>query len=153
MVAAPDPLDYLPVMRALFLLLLWMPVHVAAETPPPAPTAYESLEILSPAHEETLRDNGGNVTVRVRATPRLRTGSAHRLRILLDGRLQDAASERSAITLRNIDRGSHEIVAVIVDPDGRELVRSAPVTLYLHRRSLLHPSVKSRPKAPQPTNP
>ncbi|MGD9602068.1 MAG: hypothetical protein AB7O21_04240 [Gammaproteobacteria bacterium] len=140
-------------MRALLLVLMWISAQVAAEAAQPAPAAYGSIEILSPQHEETLRDNGGDVTVRVRTRPRLRAGTGHHLRILLDGRLQGIASERTEIGLRNLDRGSHQIVAVIVDADGQELVRSAPVTVYLHRRSLLHPNVKSRMKPPDATSP
>lgn len=146
-------------MRQSFPVLLLLCGSLAAAVATPASAAqttatrYTRLTIIEPASDATLRDNGGNVTIRVESRPRLKTAARHRVRVLLDGKPQALEFEKSVATLKNVDRGSHELVAVIVDRNDAELVRSQPVTFYLHRRSLLHRNQKSAngdKKSPQP---
>jgi len=145
--------------RILVLSVLWFAGALAAEEPTLAGDGvggaepYATLVILEPAAEATLRDNGGNVPIRVTTSPRLQRHAGHRLRVALDGTLRSDSSTRARITLRNVDRGRHEIVAVIVDETQTELARSRPVTFYLHRRSLLHPNQKAKSGDKKSTSP
>lgn len=137
-----------------FMLVLIAGQACAETTAAPAPVGgsppYTALAIMAPSDEETLRDNGGNVTIRIAATPRLKRRAQHRLRVLLDGALQPVSSDQMTLTLQNLDRGSHQLVAIIVDAQQAELIRSDAVTIYLHRRSLLHPNQKPRNEDKKP---
>ena len=129
---------------AVSLLLLCGPLAAEPANPANPPSRgdafYSRFVIVEPLNGATLRDNGGNVTVRVEITPGLNRNVRHRLRILLDGKSRSPVFEKSGAVIENVDRGSHELIAVIVDRHEVELMRSAPVTFYLHRRSLLHPN-------------
>jgi hypothetical protein len=121
---------------------------VPVETVDTAPLRYTVLRIVQPAPEATLRDNGGDVTVTMVPTPRLQRRFEHRLRLILDGVMLPVSSARSTLTLQNLNRGTHVLVAVIVDAGQVEIIRSQPVKFYLHRRSLRHPNQTKKPEKP-----
>jgi hypothetical protein len=96
--------------------------------------AYTSLSIVSPANEATLRNNAGNIEVSAALTPALQPG--HKLVLLLDGNRQGEASGNT-FKLTNLDRGSHQLTVEVRDADGKTLIASPSVTIYLHRHSIL----------------
>jgi hypothetical protein len=65
-------------------------------------------------------------------------GATHRLLTYLDGKLLpgENAMEHS---LSNVDRGVHSVTSVIVNRDGRELIRSEPVVFHMRQPSLPAP--------------
>lgn len=99
------------------------------------PTDVEVI-ILSPADDQALRSDDGAVSVEVAVAPALRSGDV--VEILLDGRLV-ARSETQVALLAGVDRGTHEVVARVVDPNGLELATSSPVSVHLLRHSSAHP--------------
>lgn len=103
-------------------------------TPTVTATRYTALTIVSPANEATLRDNAGNVEVKVSLSPALQSG--HQLVLLVDGSSQGGVSGNS-ISLTNLNRGSHQLQAEVRDAEGKSLISSAAVTVYLHRHSSL----------------
>jgi hypothetical protein len=48
-------------------------------------TKYEAVQITTPAHDSTIRDNTGNVSVSASISPALRTGLGHKLQLYVDG--------------------------------------------------------------------
>lgn len=97
------------------------------------PFSYRSLNIASPADDETIRDNSGNVSVIAVTNPRLQSG--HRLRLLMDGQpAQDGV--QSQFDLQNVDRGSHSIALEIIDASGSVIKRSESSTFHLQRYRL-----------------
>ena len=98
---------------------------------------YSAISVVSPAHEATIRDNTGTVKVNVSLSPALR--SRHKLVLLVDGE-QKGESRTGSFTLNNLDRGSHSLVAQVVDKAGNALISSAPVTIYLFRQSVIRPN-------------
>jgi hypothetical protein len=119
-------------------------LHDTYGAPVTAPAPYQQLLLTEPLDQTTLRDNGGDVTVRVELSPPLQLAHRHRLKLLIDGRLRTLPGGELSLVLKNLDRGTHVIVALVVDQGNTELMRSAPVTIYLHRRSLLHPNQKEK---------
>lgn len=105
------------------------------DSAPVAVTAYEQLSIASPAEDEAVRANAGNFTVTVRLTPALMAGD--QVVIMLDGQ-EVARSSGTAVALENIDRGTHSLMAQIVDSSGVPKIASNPVTFHLLRRSVLN---------------
>ncbi|WP_242457991.1 DUF4124 domain-containing protein [Halomonas sp. YLGW01] len=106
-----------------------------AATPSPPFLPYSTFRIASPGDEQTLPTGyAGNVQVEVAIEPALRED--HRVRLLLDGRLSQSALHSDAFMLTNLDRGEHQLVAELLDADGRVRHRSEPVTLFVQRASV-----------------
>ena len=114
--------------------------------PPKAPTEAEGsaqqdgeqatryrLAITSPANDEAVRQNAGNVTVTVDLKPALQPG--HRLRLYLDGNLLDNGGTRTTVNLTNVPRGTHTLRAEVVDGNGKVL-RRATSTFHLLRAAV-----------------
>ena len=119
---------------------------------PSAGNPYQQLSITNPAHDSSIRSNEGDLTLTVVTDPPL--GGSHLLRVSIDGTLSQtgvpgtgAASHQ--LTMHNVDRGSHELSAVVVDARGKELQRSAPITVHLQRTSLNQPSRGGANQAPR----
>jgi len=91
---------------------------------------YSNFSIISPANDQTIRNNSGDFQVAIDIRPRLSKG--HMLKLEVDGKVVQS-SQSSLISLANIDRGSHTLVAYITSADGKNLKASAAVTIHLHR--------------------
>ena len=113
-----------------------------------AATSYEQISIVSPAQDETLRDNTGTVPVNVVLQPEWDSAAGHRFRYYLDGQAQGKPTESAQIGFENLDRGAHTLEAAVVDTAGRELIRSSSVQFFLHRHSANFPT---GPAVPAPT--
>lgn len=99
-----------------------------------AAVRYRSLRVASPAHDEGLRDNAGNVTVTAEVQPEL--APSHVLALYLDGALQQTG-QTTRFELSNLDRGTHRLELRILDASGNTLAASEPSVFHLQRRSLL----------------
>lgn len=100
----------------------------------PEPARYVSLSIATPAYDEAVRENSGNVTVVVQPEPLLAPG--HTIQLLLDGVLIDATMD-GVFALENVDRGTHTLTARIVDHSDSVLAESADSTFHMLRHSAL----------------
>ncbi|MDN3516629.1 DUF4124 domain-containing protein [Aquisalimonas lutea] len=101
---------------------------------PEAP--YQSVRILQPRPEGTVRDNRGIVEVRVGTEPQLRQG--HAVEYILDGEVRGDAGPELTRRLTEVHRGEHQIRARIVDGNGETIAESESVTFYMHQASRLH---------------
>lgn len=113
------------------------PASPPASTRPAAPKAqppYARLHITEPAADATLRDNTGHLAVSLSSEPALRPGDRYRL--LVDG-APAGESQTPRIALENLDRGTHQLAAEIVDSGGRRLMLSAAQPVHIIRMSLL----------------
>ncbi len=95
---------------------------------------YTNLEITHPDHDQTVRANGGSVSVSCSLTPALQSDAGHQVRFLLNGQPFAMSSSCSA-TLEGINRGSHEISAEVIDQEGLILLRSDTTHFSLQRNS------------------
>jgi len=94
------------------------------------PFTYTSLNISAPSNDEAIRENAGNINVVAEVKPELQIG--HRVRILMDGKPEQAAAQM-VFMLPNVDRGTHSVQAEIIDDSGKVLITSAPITFTLQR--------------------
>jgi hypothetical protein len=102
---------------------------------------YSKIHITSPTNDEAIRDNAGSVNVDLTLEPTLRSGD--NIDLLLDG--QSVGGGRStAITLADMERGTHTIQAVVKNSAGRVVARSNSVTFTLQRTSI------NQPQRPRP---
>jgi len=106
----------------------------AASTQPAADVGYSDFRITKPRNEEAIRDNAGNVNVDLKLTPGLKSGD--KIALLLNGE-SVGGGKSTAITLSDMDRGSHNLQAVVKNSAGKVVARSNSVTFTVQRRSAI----------------
>ena len=94
-----------------------------------------SIDITSPIHEETIRDNTGSIHINGRNEPRFIPG--HKVQLYLDGVKYGHPKASLLFVIRNIDRGEHTLQLGLIDEKGKSLAKSKTITLFLHRRSII----------------
>ena len=94
------------------------------------PAGYEEFKVTSPSDDATIRDNGGNVSVRLSLSPALRSG--HSIEVTMDGKSIGSGNSTS-ITLTGVDRGSHTVQAAVKDDGGNVIARSTSIVFHLKR--------------------
>jgi len=101
---------------------------------PAAATGYTSLTIVNPASDATIRDNSGQVSIQLEIEPALHAGDS--VTILLDGR-EIGQGQGSAISLSNVDRGTHSLQVAIKNAQGDTVISSSTTTFHMQRTSAL----------------
>lgn len=106
--------------------------NAAANAAAPA-FRYETLEISSPAPEETLWNIGGVLNVTLALTPSLQDG--HQVRVYFDGTPRTV--QGSSFQIEEVHRGVHNLQAEIIDETGKLMIRSLPNRFYVQQNSVL----------------
>lgn len=106
----------------------------AARVAVPAPVQYRALEFSSPQNEESFFGADTTVAVQLRSEPEIATG--HRVVVYLDGREVGEGYEH---TLSELSRGTHSLMAVIIDDQGNERMRSAPRVFHIKQPTTITP--------------
>jgi hypothetical protein len=97
-----------------------------------AGTALAEARVVSPAIDETVHSNTGRIRVVVQDVPR-----GLQLQPVLDGEAMSAPIGEPVFDLRDIPRGTHELTVKLIDADGREVMRTSPVTFHVWHASRL----------------
>ncbi len=100
--------------------------------------SYERVSIVSPAQDQAIRENSGNLSVTLDISPTYEPSSGHVIQLLLDGRLFESGTA-TTLGIENVDRGTHTLTAQVVDPNGQVLAASNPTTFHMMRVSVLAP--------------
>jgi hypothetical protein len=129
------------------------PTGARPAAPGPTAPAYESIEIVSPSDQETLRNIGGSMNVLVQFQPPLQPG--HRFDVAIDGQRRNINTASPRATVSNMVRGAHSLEIVVIDTAGTELMRSQPRTFFVQQTSIQSPTNPQRPPPPNsnPQNP
>jgi len=98
----------------------------------PQPFSYESIDIASPASEETLWNIEGVVNVSLAITPALKPG--HQVRVYFDGTPQTVNS--ASFQLEEVWRGVHNLQAEVIDETGTLMIRSRPSRFYVQQNTV-----------------
>lgn len=125
------------------------PLHVIE----PAPTAtrrdepaadrneqalpYSAVRITSPADDEVVWDDQGDVTVRVEVQPELQVEHGHRVVVMLNGETVTSPSAGTVFALDDIVRGTHVLQAAVRSREGDTLIASGKVTFHMKQHSIL----------------
>ena len=105
---------------------------------------YTTFRIASPNNEQTLPTGyAGNVQVELSIEPALRDD--HRVRLLVDGQISQSAMHTSVFMVTGLNCGEHQLVAELLDANGRVRHRSEPVTLFVQRASVNMPRNPNNP--------
>lgn len=103
-----------------------------------------SLRVIAPEPDQTYRDPLGTVGISVAVTPEIPGG--HGLIYFVDGApVSGDPVTATSFTASGVERGQHTVEVSLVDGDGQEVARSAPVTIHLKQ-----PIAKPRPAPPKP---
>jgi hypothetical protein len=94
--------------------------------------AYDSLEIASPAPDETLWNIESRLEVRLALTPELKPG--HQVRAYFDGAPQIVSG--TSFQLDEVYRGVHNLQVEVIGPTGTLLIRSRPSRFYVQQNSV-----------------
>ncbi len=94
--------------------------------------SYQTLEIASPAAEETLWNIEGTLNVALALSPALLPG--HQVRVYFDGSPQMA--DGASFQLQEVYRGVHNLQVEVIDETGRLMIRSSPNRFYVQQNTV-----------------
>lgn len=92
-------------------------------------------EITTPKDDVAIRSNNGTLEVHVKTTPEKK--STQRLQLFLDGQALGLPQISPTIRALNIDRGTHQIQAKLLDEGSNILATTQVVTIHLQRISVI----------------
>lgn len=92
-----------------------------------------TLRIASPQHEQTIRDNRGQIEINAEINRKLMVGE--QLQLLLDGENYGAPQTQPRWELNNIDRGTHTF-AIKALISGKLIASTEAITVHLHRATV-----------------
>lgn len=103
--------------------------------------AYQAIEIVSPADQETLWNIGTTLPVQVSFQPTLLPG--HRYDVVLDGQRRNVNTVSPRVTLTDVFRGTHTVQVVVFDAQGTEVMRSETRTFFVQQTSTQNPNSRT----------
>lgn len=98
------------------------------------PATYGGIEVTYPPSGQAVRHNGGMVPFRVELKGR-ELAEGHRVEILLNGEVRGSGSS-TQVSVSPVNRGSHTVVARVVDAQGSPVIASPPIDFHLLRASV-----------------
>jgi len=90
--------------------------------------------INHPKDNSTIRDNTGSVYISGIIKPIFKRGL--KIQLILDDKPYQKPQTHSRFSLRNIDRGEHQIKMQVFNEKGKVIALSKPITFYMHRASV-----------------
>jgi hypothetical protein len=100
---------------------------------------YSQLTVVSPAADEVIRDNTGNIAVSVQLEPGPVPG--HQVQLLMDGKVIQTLLNSGDVSLANVDRGTHQLQLQVIDSKTDKVIQSSNTSKFtLHRFSAKHRS-------------
>lgn len=107
------------------------------------------LSIVNPVADESVWINDGNVAVDVLIQPELQQQLGHLVQLTLNGRLVGSPVPTNSFLLQHLDRGSHELMATVIDEQGDTLASSETIVFHLHRATVRQHQQNQQQLAPQ----
>ncbi|MGF1546932.1 MAG: DUF4124 domain-containing protein [Thiotrichales bacterium] len=99
---------------------------------------YETLQILTPKPDESIRANNGIVDVSISLTPSLQVELGHRFRVVVDGHpVREGVSPY--VVLDNVERGTHTVQVMVITREGDVLKESSSLQFHIQRFSQIKP--------------
>ena len=91
-------------------------------------------DITSPLDDTAIRSNNGTLDILVSITPEKQ--SNQKLQLILDGERLGKPQLSTTIRALNLDRGTHQVQAQLLDESGNLLAKTQIVTIYLQRATI-----------------
>lgn len=106
--------------------------------------SYSNFEIVRPRQEEVFWNIGGELSVSLRAIPRIQAG--HTIFLVMDGEeIQQLPRGRMQAMLSDVYRGTHTLHAEVRDKLGNTVAKSESVRFTVQQTSIQNPN---RPGGP-----
>ncbi len=90
--------------------------------------------INHPKNNTTIRDNTGSVYISGSIMPIFKRGL--KIQLILDDKPHLKPQTHTMFSLRNIDRGEHQIKMQLLNEKGKVIALSKAITFYMHRASV-----------------
>lgn len=90
--------------------------------------------ITRPENNATIRDNTGSIYIAGGIKPIFKRG--FKIQLYLDGKPHEKPQPHAMFSLRNIDRGEHQIKMELINDKGKVIASSKETTFYMHRASV-----------------
>lgn len=94
---------------------------------------YTTFLIDTPKNEETIQ-NQPIIPVKIKTDPALRDGDT--IQLLVDGNPSGPPQSGKEFELKDVDRGTHQISAVLIGQNQSILNQSNTITIYVHHASV-----------------
>ena len=93
-----------------------------------------SVVITQPKNNATIRDNTGSIFISGGIKPIFQRG--FKIQLYVDGKAHQGPQKHTLFSLKNIDRGEHQIKMELIDKAGKVIASSEVTTFYMHRASV-----------------
>jgi len=90
--------------------------------------------ITQPKSNATIRDNTGSVYINGAVKPSVKQGFG--IQLYLNGKPHKNPQSHGIFSLKNIDRGEHQIKMSLIDKKGKVIATSPLTTFYMHRATV-----------------
>ncbi|MBL4822692.1 MAG: DUF4124 domain-containing protein [Colwellia sp.] len=90
--------------------------------------------INHPKDNSTIRDNTGSVYISGSIKPIFKRGL--KIQLILDDKPHLKTQSHTMFSLRNVDRGEHQIKMKLFNEKGKVIASSKAITFYMHRASV-----------------
>ena len=110
------------------------PPPVYQADPEPLAMQYQILRILTPEPNATIRANDRQLIVTVNSEPALLEG--HLYRLIIDGEVFGEPGRSPVFSVKDIDRGSHQLAVEIINQQGAVLERTPAQPFHLRQVTL-----------------
>ncbi|MCJ8322125.1 MAG: DUF4124 domain-containing protein [Colwellia sp.] len=95
--------------------------------------SYEVV-ITQPINNTTIRDNTGSIFISGGIKPVFQRG--FKIQLYVDGKAYKKPQTHTLFSLKNIDRGEHQLKMDLIDKEGKVIASSKLTTFYMHRASV-----------------
>ncbi len=119
------------------------------DQPAVAAGIYKSMVFVEPLNDLVIRDQTGEVAVSLKLDPPLKRRQGHEIQCYIDDEPHGEAVASAKFTLKNLDRGTHVLGAVVFDAGGKALFSADPVTIHVKRVSALNAVNLNNPDNPK----
>ena len=92
------------------------------------------VEINHPKDNSTIRDNTGSVYISGSIKPIFKRGL--KIQLIVDDKPHLTPQTHTMFSLRNMDRGEHQIKMKLLNDNGKVIASSKAITFYMHRTSV-----------------
>lgn len=111
----------------------------------PAAPNYQ-VAIVSPQDDEAIRANDGFVTINVQVRPPLSSRRGDQIQLQRDGLPYGPPQRQLSFVLPNMDRGTHNFAAVILNASGEEIASSPVSKFHVLRTSIITTPNRNQPR-------
>lgn len=94
------------------------------------PITYKSIEFSTPQDNETIRNASATVQANLSIVPDINEN--HLIQFYLDDKVAGKPQKELTYVYQDVYRGSHTLSASIQDQNGKTLLSTAKITIYMH---------------------